>query len=270
MTVYFNGRYVPKDEATISVDDRGFLGRLFAADAHLARMDRGLRELQIQGVRADDFRDIAHRLLEHNGLATADAVIYMQVTRGAAPRKHWFPDPKTPPTTYATALPFAPRGDPNGVKVITVPDIRWTRCDIKSLNLLPNCLGMQRAREVGAVEAVMVRDGVALECSACSLFGVFDGVVRTAPRTNYILPSVTRAVTLELCAEAGIPTSEEPIFATELARADELFLAGTTVEIMPVVTVDDKQVADGRPGAITKRLVTLFAQRTGAAQTADV
>ena len=94
--------------------------------------------------------------------------------------------------------------------------------------------------------------------------------MRTAPRTNYILPSVTRAVTLELCAEAAIPAREEPIFASELDQADELFLAGTTVEIMPVVTVDDKQIADGRPGAITKQLVALFAQRTGAAQTADV
>jgi D-alanine transaminase len=276
-TVYLNGQYVPKSDAHISVEDRGFLfgdgiyevvrayaGRFFALDAHLSRLGRGLEQIEIRGVRATDFAEVCLRLLDLNDLATADAIVYMQVTRGAAPRRHWFPDPDTAPTTFAIASPFVPKGDPvRGASVITVPDVRWARCDIKSLNILPNCLANQRARSAGALEAIFVRDGVALEASASSFFGVFGGEVRTAPKTNYILPSITRDVALELCRTADIPVRETPIFASELASADELFLAGTTVEIMPIVHVDQQAVGDGKPGPITRKLNTLFTQRTG-------
>jgi len=276
-TVYLNGQYLPKSDAHVSVEDRGFLfgdgiyevvraygGRFFALEAHLARLSRGLQQLEIRGVQATDFAEICLRLLDLNDLATADAIVYMQVTRGAAPRRHWFPDPDTPPTTFAVASPFVPKGDQaRGASVITVPDIRWARCDIKTLNILPNCLANQRARSAGALEAVFVRDSVALEASASSFFGVFNGEVRTAPKTNYILPSITRDVAIDLCGAAGIPVHETPIFVSELADADELFLAGTTVEIMPVVQVDGRPVGDGKPGPITRKLITLFGQRTG-------
>jgi D-alanine transaminase len=273
--VYFNGEYAAKESVRLSPDDRGFLfgdgvyevvrsygGRIFDLDGHLQRLHRGLFELQIRGVDAAIFGEVATELLAKNGLATENALVYIEVTRGAAPRRHAFPSPSVPPTSYATAFPFQPKADPaQGVKAITAPDIRWARCDIKSVNLLGNCLANQRAQEAGALEAIFVRDGVALEATASSFFGVFGSEVRTAPKSNYILPSITREATLDICREAGIPAREAPIFAHELASADELFLAGTTVEIMPIVEVDGLTVGTGRPGPVQRQLQELFRRR---------
>ena len=272
---YFNGKYVRKKSVKISPDDRGFLfgdgvyevvrsygGRIFALGEHVGRLRRGLGDLRISGFDAGDFADIAERLLEENDLANADALVYTQVTRGAAPRRHAFPTTPTAPTVYATATPFQPKGDPaDGIRVITLPDNRWARCDIKTLNLLPNCLANQRAQEAGATEAILVRDGVALEATASSFLAVFDGEVRTAPATNYILPSITRAIALDLCRDAGIPLRETPVFLDELDLADELFLAGTTMELMPIVMLDGQPVGDGRPGPVHGRLYELFCER---------
>lgn len=276
--MYFNGEYAAKESVRISPDDRGFLfgdgvyevvrsygGRIFALDGHIQRLRRGLGELQIRGIDAATFADVVTELLAKNGLAADDAIVYIQVTRGAAPRRHAFPTEPTPPTTYAEASVFHPKGDPSkGAKVITTPDIRWTRCDIKTVNLLANCLANQRAQEAGALEAILVRDGVALEATASSFFGVFGGEVRTAPKSNYILPSITREAALDLCREAGIPAREDPIYLHELASADELFLAGTTVELMPIVEVDGRPVGTGRPGPVQQRLYDLFRRRTTA------
>ncbi len=270
-TVYFNGIFLPKADVRISPDDRGFLfadgayevvrsygGRLFGLEAHLARLADGLRALRIDGVTTAALSDVCPELLRRNALA-GDAMVYLQVTRGAAPRRHAFPDPPVPPTVYATPLPLRPRGDAaQGVAVITAPDLRWTRCDIKSVALLPNVLAHQQAVDAGATEAILVRDGVALEGTATSFFGVFDGTVRTAPKSNYILPSITRGVVLDLCRANGIPALEQPILLHELRGADELFLAGTTVEVMPIVTLDGAPVGAGCPGPVTRRLFELF------------
>lgn len=270
--VYFNGAFVRKDEVRISPDDRGFLfadgvyevaraygGRLFELDAHLRRLANGLSALEIGGVDARDMTAVFLRLLADNGHARADATIYLQVTRGAAPRTHWFPTTAVPPTVYAEAKPFTPRADPTtGIAVITVPDVRWARCDIKSVALLPNCLANQRARAAGAMEAVFVRDGVALEGTSSSFFAVVDGEVRTAPASNYILPSISRAVVLRLCHEAGLPHRETPVFVEDLPRATELFMAGTTLEVMPVVQVDGRPVGAGTPGPVAARLNGMF------------
>jgi D-alanine transaminase len=231
-------------------------------EEHIQRLHRGLCELQIRGVDAATFADVAPELLTKNDLAAEDALVYIQVTRGAAPRRHAFPAKATPPTTYAEAYAFHPKADPSkGCKVITAPDIRWTRCDIKTVNLLANCLANQRAQEAGALEAIFVRDGVALEATASSFFGVFGGEVRTAPRSNYILPSITRQAALDLCREAEIPAREDPIYLQELASAEELFLAGTTLEIMPIVEVDGRPVGNGRPGPVQQQLQDLFRRR---------
>ncbi len=273
--VYFNGEYAAKESVRLSPDDRGFLfgdgvyevlrsygGRIFGLEEHIQRLHRGLCELQIRGVDAATFADVAPELLTKNDLAAEDALVYIQVTRGAAPRRHAFPAKATPPTTYAEAYAFHPKADPSkGCKVITAPDIRWTRCDIKTVNLLANCLANQRAQEAGALEAIFVRDGVALEATASSFFGVFGGEVRTAPRSNYILPSITRQAALDLCREAEIPAREDPIYLQELASAEELFLAGTTLEIMPIVEVDGRPVGNGRPGPVQQQLQDLFRRR---------
>ncbi len=256
---YCNGRFLPPEEIRISPDDRGFLfgdgvyevirsygGRLFALQPHLARMADGLRALRIDDVDVNRVGTVAEQLLAKNG-ADREALVYIQVTRGAAPRMHAFPADTTP-TVFARVMPFVPKGDPRtGVSVITVPELRWARCDIKSIALLPNCLANQRARDAGAQEAIFVRDGVAIEGTATTFFAVLDGKVRTAPESNYILPGVTRRIVLKLCVELGIPSAEKPIFVEELGRVQELFLAGTTVEVMPIVQIDGRAVGVGSP-----------------------
>lgn len=275
-TVFFNGAYLEREQVRISPDDRGFLfadgiyevvryygGRPFELGAHIQRMRDGLSALRIEGVDPDAIPGIGTELLARNGLESSDAILYLQVTRGAAPRVHHFPDSPVEPTLFVTVRAFTPSVDPSvGIGVITAPDHRWTRCDIKSVSLLPNCMAAQDAHERGAYEAVLVRDGVALEGTRSSFLAVIDGEVRTAPKSNYILPGVTRAVALELCAEAEIPFAERPVLLEEMLGADELFLAGTTTEILPIVEVDGSPVGPGRPGPIASRLADLFRART--------
>jgi D-alanine transaminase len=275
MLVYFNGRFMPKEDVCLSPDDRGFLfadgvyevfrsykGRLFRAESHLARMVRSLRELRVAGPDAETLGDIAGQLIQVNDLADGDAAVYIQVTRGAAPRRHAFPGPDVPPTVYAFAYPIQrsqERWD-NGVKVILVPDIRWTRCDIKSIALLPSVLASQRAQEAGADEAVFVRDGAITEGAHTNFCAVFDGQVVTYPRTHYILPGITRQVVSELCRDLGIPFREYPVLESRLRQAGELMILGTITEIVPVVQVDDWPVGDGKPGPVTQSLQRAFCE----------
>jgi len=273
---YFNGEFMPKSEIRISPDDRGFLfadgiyevmisynGRFFRRDAHLLRMANGLKSLRIQGADPAVIASAADELLERNGIGSETVCTYIQVTRGVAPRKHSFPPAGTRPTVLVYLMPFTPKVDPEkGTSVITVPDIRWLRCDVKSVALLPNCLANQQAQEAGAYEALLVRDGVVLEGTASSFFAVFDGVAHTAPKTNYILPSITRDVVIEICMREGIPFSEQPIFSEHLPDADEAFLAGTTTEIAPIVQIDGRQVGSGKPGPFARRMVELFRSET--------
>jgi D-alanine transaminase len=274
-TVYFNGSYLPKDQVRISPDDRGFMfgdgvyevvrtygGRLFALDAHLARLQFGVRELGINGVEVDALGEAAVELLRRNDLTTGDATVYFQVTRGFAPRTHHFPDPPVAPTMYLQAGPFRPKLDPTkGVAAITVPDVRWARCDIKTIQLLPNVLANQQARAAGVGDALFVRDGVLLEGSHSALFFVFGEEVRTAPKNNYILPSITREILLELCRSSGITARETPVYVQDLPRATEAFIAGTTTEVMPLVRIDSRPLGDGTPGPVTRRLQQLFRGR---------
>lgn len=272
MIVHLNGQFLPKEQARISPDDRGFLfadgvyevvrayrGHLFRAREHWDRFDASLQALRIARPAGLDFSAVCTELLQRNQLADAEATVYLQISRGAAPRKHAFPA-EVAPTVYGFAAPFANPVEKwaGGVKVITVPDQRWARCDIKSISLLPNVLANQLAQEAGAHEAVLVRDGFALEGSLSNFAVVMDGVVRTAPRSNYILPGVTRLVALGLCSALGIPVKEFPVAESELRCAQEAMLFGTTNEVMPVVQINDRMVGDGQPGPITRQLQQAF------------
>lgn len=273
MTVYFNGEFVDKSEVAISPDDRGFVfgdgvyevlraekGQLFQADAHFQRLERSLREIKIHGVDVGALRDAVSSLLYHNDLQDGHAKVYLQVTRGAAPRQHAFPDVPTEPTVYATASPHEPPRQKwrNGVSTILHPDRRWARCDIKSIALLPNVLANQAAMEHDAFEAILVREGFVTEGSHSTVLAVFDDTVVTHPLTNRLLPSTTRTLALDLCGRLDIPVEEVPIPEADLPDADELMLLGTTTGVMPVVQVDDWAVADGTPGPTTRELQTAF------------
>ncbi len=269
MIVYFNGQFMSKEAVCISPDDRGFLfadgvyeviraynGALFHADLHFARLQRSMSELRIPAPDLGVLEAACVELLARNDLLETDARLYLQITRGVAPRTHIFPDPPPTPTVYITAGAIQPptREWETGIKVILTPDIRWARCDIKALMLLPNILASQEAHEQGAWEAILVRNGVVMEGSHTTVCGIFDGALVTAPVTNNILGGVTREVILKACRELGIPVKEFPIFENELPRAEELLILGTTTEVMPVVQVDDWFVGDGKPGPLTRKL----------------
>lgn len=285
MLVYLDGRYIPKDEARVSVDDRGFLfgdgiyevtravrGQLFEEERHWVRLQSGLRDVAIPSGSIDrgGILDIHQRLLEDNGLADADATVYLQITRGVAPRAHAFPTPPVQPTIYAFAAPFNIPTElrRDGVSAITHPDIRWSRCDIKTINLLPNVVARQRAVEAGSWEAVFVRDGAITEGAVTSVFGVIDGQLRTYPKSNYILPGVTRDVVIDLARELNIPVQEKPIFVEEIGRLEELFLTGTTTDVQPIATLDGRPVGDGTRGAMVEALQHALMERMGIAVSA--
>ena len=282
MLVYLNGVFLDAQDAMVPVTDRGFVfgdgvyevwrvvrGALFESARHHARLQRGLRELELgapPSVEADALSRIAARLLAANDLSRSEATLYLQVTRGAAVRTHYYPPEGTPPTVYIAAAPFnAPDAlRQTGSSAITLPDIRWARCDLKTIQLLSNVLGKQRARERGAIESIFVREGRLTEGSHCSLFGMVDGTLRTHPASEAILHGVTRDVILELAAELRLRVREEAITTDEIAGLEELFITGTTMDVMPIITLDDRPVGTGAPGPIAKELFTRLRARLDA------
>ena len=273
MTVYFNGRYLAKDEVRISPDDRGFLfadgvyevirtygRRLFRLEAHLARLARSLGELRIGFERPEALALVCEELLARNAVPTDDARIYIQITRGVAARSHGFPAAGTPPTVYACVQPLEPESETqeSGIRVITASDNRWGRCDIKSVALLANVLALQRALDEGARECVFLRDGLVTEGSHTNVFAVVGAVVRTAPLAGTVLPGVTRDVVLEVCRSERVTVDEGPLPESTFRGADEAFVTGTTAEITPIVRVDGRPVGDGKPGPLTRRLQHAF------------
>jgi D-alanine transaminase len=268
--VYLNGEFLPRERATLSVDDRGFIfgdgiyevtrvvnGRLFEANRHMRRLQYGLRGIGIDPrITPDQIIDIHYRLIQENGLTSGEGTVYLQITRGAAPRTHYFPPAGTAPTVFLSASPFTPNKAQReqGATAVTYPDIRWSRCDLKTVNLLGAVLAKQHAVAAGSLEAVFIRDGVITEGSHTNVFGVIDGQLRTYPRSNYILPGITRDVVLELAVEEGINVRETPIFQQEIGRLDELFVTGTTSDVTPIVQLDGRPIGAGTPGPITRQL----------------
>jgi D-alanine transaminase len=279
---YLNGQFLPRAAAAVPVEDRGFVfgdgvyevwrvvgGRLFETQRHLARLSSGLSELRIQApelVDPDRLTAIADRLLTDDALLDGEATFYVEITRGVAPRTHQFPSGKIAPTVFAMANRFKPAEElrRSGATCITMPDVRWLRCDIKTIQLLPNVLGKQAAAEAGALDVLFVRDGVITETSHANVLAVIDGVIRTHPTNNLILPGVTRAVVLEIARDLRLQVDETPFLPRDLTRASEVFLAGTTTDVMPIVRVDDVVIGDGKPGSIATTLFRELRQRLDA------
>jgi D-alanine transaminase len=270
-TCYLNGEYLPIEQARISPLDRGFLygdgvyevvrvygGKSFLLAEHFQRLESSLAKMRM-GAYLTPLTDVPRQLLVKNALGDKDALIYFQITRGATDRRtHFFPPPDTKPTVFGMVWGFTPNpelADP-GMTVVTVPDDRWARCDIKTTALVPNVLANQRAKEAGAHEGIFIRDGAVTEGTLSNVWGVFDGEVRTPPLTNLILPGIKRAATLRLCREHGIPVAETPIFAHELPEADELFITSTVYDVSPVNRIDGRAMPPERP--VTRRLMQLF------------
>jgi D-alanine transaminase len=280
MIAYFNGRYLPQDQISVSPDDRGFLfadgiydvvrayeGRLFETRAHLDRLAYGAEALRFKSADFLYLGDVAERLVRDNGLTSGQATVYFQVTRGAASRTHHFPPAATDLTVYAAARPFAPHREDmeEGVNVLLVPDQRWARCDIKTVGLTANVLANQRAKESGAAESIFIRDGALLEGTHTNLFAVREGVVVTPPKTNYILGGITRQVVIKICGELGLSLREATLLEAEIDRAEEWMIVGTTTEVTPVVRFHGRPFRSGQPGPVTRRLQKALAEKTLAA-----
>lgn len=270
---YFNGQYLPHDEIKISPDDRGFLfadgvyevvrwygGFFFEMEGHLARLKRSLKEVRIEWTGVDELPEMALELINRNELGDCCATVYVEVTRGAAKRKHSFPDPAVPPTVYAfaTRLSTDTLSWENGISTSLVPDIRWSRCDIKSIALLPNILSYQKALDEGNGEAIFIRNGLVTEASHSNVFFVRDEILYTHPESELILSGITRKFILSLAEKNGIIIKEEAIPADMLDYMHEAFLANTTGEITPVIKIGEKIIGDGAPGVVTKKLQQLF------------
>jgi len=270
-TVYLNGQFLPVEQAKLSVLDRGFIfgdgiyevwrvvdGTLFEHRRHDRRMRHGLDaiEIEVPARDLDALAGVATRLLRENDILTGEGTFYLEITRGAAPRTHAYPPAGTPPTIFAMVgrfeVPHALREA--GATAITQPDVRWHRCDIKTVQLLPNCMAKQKASAAGAVEAILVRDGIVTEGTHSSVLGVKNGELWTHPLSPLILPSVTREVILEIAKEQGVAVRERPFTDRELFELDELFVAGTTTDVTPIVDVDGRRIGAGKPGPVSKQL----------------
>jgi D-alanine transaminase len=269
---YVNGSFVPFEEARVPITDRGFLfadgiyevsavlnGALVDNEAHLARLDRSLREIGIANpYSAAEWTRLEEELVRRNGLN--EGLVYMQVTRGAAERDFAFPKEVKPTVVMFTQVKTITRSPAaeTGVAVITVPDLRWKRRDIKSVALLAQVLAKQAAAEAGVFEAWMVEDGYVTEGGSSTAFIIKGGRIVTRPLSNAILPGITRVSVMRLAREQGL-TLEERLFTVEEAlAADEAFLTSASSFVMPVVTIDGKPVATGKPGPLVRKLRALY------------
>jgi D-alanine transaminase len=273
--VYLNGTFLSANEARISPADRGFLfadgiyevipafnGVLFRVNQHLDRLQHSLDALQIPNPHPPGvWKELFGEMVARNGRGNLS--VYLQITRGAPERRdHGFPVSTLPPTIYMATSPLAQSaihdvdGHP-GAAAIVADDIRWARCDIKAIALLPNILLRQQAISTGAVEAILIRDGFVTDGSSTNVFVVKDGRIITPPCTYKILAGITRHLTLELCRDRGLPVAEQNISKAQLVDSDEIWLTSSSKDALPIVALDGRPVGNGRPGA----LWTLLAQR---------
>jgi D-alanine transaminase len=277
--VYVNGAFLPFEEARIPIMDRGFLfadgiyevsavlnSSLVDNEAHLARLDRSLKEIRIANpYTSEEWTRLEEELVRRNGLV--EGVVYMEVTRGAAEREFAFPKDAKPTVVMFTQpknISRSPQAE-TGVGVITVPDLRWKRRDIKSVALLAQVLAKQAAAEAGVAEAWMVEDGHVTEGGSSTAFIITkDGRIVTRPLSTAVLPGITRQSVMRLAAENGLAIDERLFTLEEAHAAAEAFFTSASSFVMPVVTIDQKSVGHGKPGSLTRRLRELYLQMAGA------
>ncbi len=282
-TVYLNGNYLPLEQACVPVLDRGFIfgdgvyevipvyGRkAFRLEHHLQRLKNSMQAVRLNNPHTDEeWSDIINNVVERND--GGDQSIYLQITRGVASRDHRFPDDAIP-TVFVMSNLFVmvPTEQlEHGVSAITLNDIRWQYCSIKSIALLPNILLRQQAVEQGAAEAILLRDNEVTEGAASNVFIVKDGVIITPPKTDCLLPGITRDLVVEQAHEHDLPVEETIIKLEELLDADEIWLTSSTKEILPVTQLNNQNVGTGKPGPVWKQMYGLYQDHKQALRQAD-
>jgi len=270
--VLWNDRLVKDEEIQLSKEDRGYQfgdgiyeviriyeGNMFTAKEHIDRLYESADKIKmVIPFTKDVFHKMMYDLIEANEVSTGQ--VYVQITRGTSSRQHHFPTTPVEPviTAYTKEVPRPVTQLANGVSAKTVEDIRWLRCDIKSLNLLGNVMAKQEAHEAGCYEALLHRGDTITEGSSSNMYGIKGGVLYTHPATNLILNGITRRVILQCCEEIGLPVVEQPMSLASVLANDEFFMSSTTSEITPIVMIDGQQVGTGLPGTWTKKLQTAF------------
>jgi len=270
--VYLNGEFLAADQAKVSVFDRGFLlgdgvyevipvyaDNCFQLDGHLQRLQASLDGVRMANPHSDaEWKSLIKRLIELNG--GGDQSLYLQVTRGVAPRDHVFPEGVTP-TAFAMSNPLqavSEKYKQEGVAAITLPDIRWQNCNIKAITLLPNSLLKQQAQDAGAVEALLIRDGYLTEGAASNAYAVLEGTIYTAPKDEKVLPGITREVVITLAKKAGIPLLEQAVTEAQLKQADEVWISSSTKEVLAITQLDGGKVGAGVPGPVWQQIDALY------------
>ena len=266
--VFINGEFIDQNEAKVSYEDRGYLfgdgiyeyiraydGKLFTVTEHFERFIRSASEIQLDlGYTVEELINVVRELLNVNNIQNGG--IYIQATRGVAPRNHSFPTPEVKPVIMAFAKSYdRPYDDlENGINAATVEDIRWLRCDIKSLNLLGNVLAKEYAVKYNAGEAIQHRGETVTEGASSNVYAIKDGAIYTHPVNNYILNGITRKVIKWISEDEDIPFKEETFTVEFLKNADEVIVSSTSAEVTPVVKIDGEQVGDGKVGPVTRQL----------------
>ena len=273
LIAYVNGDYLPRGQARLPVTDRGLLfgdsvyevvpaygGRPFRVEHHLRRLDRSLASIRMHNpLSHGEWRQVFEQLTRQ--LPGQDQSIYLQVTRGAYPIRNLFIPTDIDPNVLAFISPNPPRDTAKaqqGIRAITLDDIRWHRCDIKATTLLANVLARAQATEEGADEAILIRDGAAMEGTASNLFVVSNGLLITPPDSDELLPGITRDLVLELAQEEGLPYAQASIAAADLESAEEIWLTSSTREVAAVVELNGRPVGNGMPGELWQRMDGLF------------
>ena len=270
--IIYNGELKERSAIQIDVEDRGYQfgdgvyevirvynGKLFAADMHLNRLMDSAKLIQLKvPFTVAEIKEKTKELITAENLEYG--IVYMQLTRGISPRNHAFPIGEVDPVfvAYTKDMPYT--GSKPGVKAVTVEDIRWLRCNIKSLNLLGNILAKQQAVEAGCDEAIQHRDGTVTEGSSSNVAIIVKGTLKTHPATNLILNGITRQILLKLCNDHGIPYVEEAFTLSDMMGADEVLYTSTGVEVTPITAIDGQLIGDGKVGSITLQLQKLFTQ----------
>ncbi|MDC9724356.1 MAG: D-amino-acid transaminase [Gammaproteobacteria bacterium] len=270
--VYLNGEFLAADQAKVSVFDRGFLlgdgvyevipvyaGHCFQLDGHLQRLQASLDGVRMGNPHSDEeWKILIQELIELNG--GGNQSLYLQVTRGVAPRDHVFPEGVTP-SAFAMSNPLqaiSEKYKKQGVSAITLPDIRWQNCNIKAITLLPNSLLKQQAQDAGAAEALLIRDGYLTEGAASNAYVVIDGTIYTAPKDEKVLPGITREVVIALAKKAGIPLIEEAVSENQLKQADEVWISSSTKEVLAITQLDGEKIGMGIPGPVWQQIDALY------------
>ena len=272
---YVNGEILPIEKAVVPIEDRGYQfadavyeyiasykGKLFYLEAHLERLERSMKALSFPPVSQSEIRRAVHELFKQSGLSRAG--VYIQVSRGVAPRNHAFPA-SSPPQIIMTVRQIQEVPDQlkqAGAGAITMKDFRWGRCDIKTVQLLANVIAKQRALEAGVHDTIFIaEDGVVREATSSNAFIVAQGKVMTHPLTPRILPGITRALIIDICRQVNMPVVEALFKVDDLYGADEVFLTGTTTEVLPIVKVDDRRIGKGTTGPVSKQLLAALQER---------